>query len=225
MAMQKAFSVPELLESIIYHLPERNILTIAQRVSRGWSSLIDSSPTIQKKIWQQTYGNAISPSEISINSPGALLGSPIYSRSVLVNDLIVGGDSLRRPERGSQLPKFDSALLSLSQKKHNIRFVSSLLATKDLKTRERDKDSANYAHPSWYTMYISDLPVTTVLVGLKGVTAVQATLYERAGITMGMVCDVLTSMSEACRSTGLDESCKPLRTIALLGWFETKSAG
>lgn len=228
MAMQKALSVPELLENIICHLPERDILTTAQRVSRSWSSLIGSSPTIQKKIWQQTYENAISPSGISSDNPGPLFGSPIYSRSISVNNLNVGLNSLRRPERGSRLPRFDSTLSSLSQKKRKLRLFAGLLATKDVQHGVWVKYTANDAHPTWYNMYISDPPVTTLLVGLKGAKAIEATLYDRAGITMGMVYDVLTSMFEAYRSTGLDESDEPEeppRMIALLDWFEIESAG
>jgi hypothetical protein len=51
MAMQNTLRLPELLESIISHVPERDILCNAQRVSRHWRTIIHSSPTIQKKIW------------------------------------------------------------------------------------------------------------------------------------------------------------------------------
>lgn len=44
-------STPELLESILLQLDQRTLLISAQRVSRGWNSLIRESPAIQKALF------------------------------------------------------------------------------------------------------------------------------------------------------------------------------
>jgi len=50
MAMQKALDLPELVESIIFHLPEKDVIFNAQRVSRTWKAIV-GSPKIQKKTY------------------------------------------------------------------------------------------------------------------------------------------------------------------------------
>jgi hypothetical protein len=52
---------PELLECILLHLPERDLLVNAQRVSQLWNAIITTSPTLQRILYFQPF-----PSEDSI---------------------------------------------------------------------------------------------------------------------------------------------------------------
>jgi hypothetical protein len=90
MAMQNTLALPELLENIISHLPERDILCNAQRVSHHWKTIIDSSPTIQKKImFQPVKQSAISPVDFDKDELIISGGTPIYSRTTLINPLLM----------------------------------------------------------------------------------------------------------------------------------------
>lgn len=92
--MQNTLGLPELLENIISHLPERDILCNAQRASRHWKTIIDSSPTIQKKIWLQPVEQpAISPIAFSEDEGNMMAESPIYPRTTLINPLLIGQDT------------------------------------------------------------------------------------------------------------------------------------
>jgi hypothetical protein len=48
---KKCLDTPEILEMILAQLDMRTLLTSAQRVSRSWSDLISSSPSIQKALF------------------------------------------------------------------------------------------------------------------------------------------------------------------------------
>lgn len=51
MATNEVFRLPELTERIILHLPPLEILATATRICRHWKATIDSSPSIQTKLW------------------------------------------------------------------------------------------------------------------------------------------------------------------------------
>lgn len=90
MAMQNTLALPKLLENIIVHLPERDILTNGQRVSRNWKTIIDSSPAIQKKImFQPVEQSAISPVEFDKDELIISSETPIYPRTTLMNPLLM----------------------------------------------------------------------------------------------------------------------------------------
>lgn len=90
MAMQNNLALPKLLENIIVHLPERDILTNGQRVSLNWKTIIDSSPAIQKKImFQPVKQSAISPVEFDKGELIISSETPIYPRTTLMNPLLM----------------------------------------------------------------------------------------------------------------------------------------
>jgi hypothetical protein len=62
-ASMKVFDVPELLETIIAFLPDRDIYNHAQQVSRLWKATIFASPRLLRRSWQRKSNKpAISPS-------------------------------------------------------------------------------------------------------------------------------------------------------------------
>jgi hypothetical protein len=195
MAIQDVFGVPELLESIISHLPERDILTKAQRVSHAWNAMIKSSPTIRKKIWMLPQLEGISPSHFRQDPEEGVLqqGCPVYLKadSMAWNTLIVSwGDSL-------------GGNWSLTKKRPS-PFLDSgpwYYALLDYRVRENDhssKEIVKRGRPSWYTMYISKPPITTALLTVEDKARVPVSLYDKSGITMGMVHDVFMSTARLC---------------------------
>lgn len=52
-ARKAVLETTELLENIISFLPVTDILTKVQRVSRAWNTLIESSSTIQTRLWRR----------------------------------------------------------------------------------------------------------------------------------------------------------------------------
>jgi len=86
----EVLAIPELLENILSLLPEREILTSVQRVSRTWRSAVVNSPRIQKKLFMPKERNlAVSPvrmEEDDLEVPR--FGDPIYEQSVVSNHLL-----------------------------------------------------------------------------------------------------------------------------------------
>jgi hypothetical protein len=93
----KVFDVPELLEHIILSLPEYDILTSAQRVSRAWKASVDASPGIQRKLLRRRVDERVaSPIRFLQNEPGEdwIQEMPIYQRTVKFNPLLEAARSL-----------------------------------------------------------------------------------------------------------------------------------
>jgi hypothetical protein len=218
-AMQAVFGVPELLESIIFHLPERDILTKAQRVSRAWNSMIKSSPIIRKKICMPPQLEAISPSHFRQDPLKTVLqqGCPVYLKtdSMAWNTLIMScGGSLGenwsltkvRPSLSMDRGPWCYALL-------------------DHRVQENDQSSkavVKGGRPSWYTMYISEPPITTALLTVEGQSRVPALLYDKSGITMGMVHDVFMSTARLCPGMDCGRNGEGVdRKLGHLMWYAT----
>jgi hypothetical protein len=53
LALTKVLDVPELLETIIFFLPDREIFNNAQKFSRTWKASIAASPRLLRKSWQR----------------------------------------------------------------------------------------------------------------------------------------------------------------------------
>jgi len=50
---QTALSIPELLSTILTHLPPSDLLTKTQLVNRTWKAAIERTPAIKRKLWQR----------------------------------------------------------------------------------------------------------------------------------------------------------------------------
>ncbi|KAI0382427.1 hypothetical protein F5Y04DRAFT_287880 [Hypomontagnella monticulosa] len=70
----RAFGLPEILEYILSYLKEYEILVNAQRVSKHWKAVIESSPILQQALLFQ-------------ESPGTKVGSQ-YTQNSLLKDVI-----------------------------------------------------------------------------------------------------------------------------------------
>ena len=80
-------AVPELLETIILHLPERIVLTIASRVCRYWKQLIDDSPSLQQKLSFQAQNHVIrNPTALALDN----LTLPVYNIVLKPNPALEG---------------------------------------------------------------------------------------------------------------------------------------
>jgi hypothetical protein len=100
-ACRAALQLPEILEQIVCHLPGHHILARAQRVSKLWKDVINTSPIVQKRLWMRPRSAQVSsPTGVSteqdthIHRPMTYLatkalssGVPIYSGSFHINTL------------------------------------------------------------------------------------------------------------------------------------------
>ena len=67
--METVLNLPELVEIIVYHLPEHIILTTAIRVSRMWLQIIERSNPIRQKLFLPTAKDCpMSPEDIERQS-------------------------------------------------------------------------------------------------------------------------------------------------------------
>lgn len=90
-AAQVVFDTTELLEHIFVHLPVRQILSKAQRLSRRSKAVIDCSTHIQKKLWYRAK-------EAEVLSPPAvdndlqfhdIMEAVTYARPVEINPIVI----------------------------------------------------------------------------------------------------------------------------------------
>jgi hypothetical protein len=98
-ARSRALAIPELLENIISFLPEREILTNAQRVSRTWRTSVAEPPRIQRQLFlPKGKKPAVSPMRFTDDNLWGEMsedfGIPIYKQSVVSNHLLKSADHL-----------------------------------------------------------------------------------------------------------------------------------
>jgi hypothetical protein len=71
-------------------------------------------------------------------------------------------------------------------------------------------------------MYISEPPITTALLTVEGKMRVPTLLYEKSGITMGMVYDVFMSIARSCPGMDCGRNGKGVdRKLDHLMWYAT----
>jgi hypothetical protein len=237
MAMQNTLSLPELLENIISHLPERDILCNAQRVSRHWEAIIDSSPTIQKKIWLQPLEQAaVSPIAMYKDNSIHLGETPVYLRTTLKNTLLISPD--RPANHFSQISQ-DLGVIMKAVRMHGkptgcslLRLMLEMPTPKIYEQMKARPESGMSSVPSWRKMYLSQPPVTMAILTIayfyqkpvEGNYHFQVMIRDKAGIILGLVYDTFAATMPA-----YDESLEHPRTsgsiVANAGWMELDEFG
>ncbi|KAF1954229.1 hypothetical protein CC80DRAFT_494048 [Byssothecium circinans] len=76
----QTLTTPELLELILTHLPLRSILTTVQRVCKAWHTLIQTSPTLQTKLY---FRASLAPSNPP-DPPNPFTPSPPFTLNPLI---------------------------------------------------------------------------------------------------------------------------------------------
>lgn len=71
-AAQRVFALPELFEAIITHLPVRNVFGV-RRVCRQWSDAIQTTPSLQRKIFAITTKHVVARDKLKELSMAATL--------------------------------------------------------------------------------------------------------------------------------------------------------
>jgi hypothetical protein len=230
MAMQNTLGLPELLENIISHLPERDILLNAQRASRHWKTIIDSSPTIQKKIWLQPVEQpAISPVAFGEDESNIMGEGPIYPRTTLINPLLIGQDT----ESYNWLEL--SPDLTVRMKSMGVHGKLTGCSCPNLRMPtpkiyeqiKADQKATIPCVPSWRNMYLRQPPVTTVMLTIAyfyqapvdGEYLFQVMIREKRGVTLGLVYDTFAVTMPAYDESLEDPEASGAVT-AHVGWFE-----
>jgi hypothetical protein len=198
-ACRKALQLPEILEQIISHLPGRNILNHAQKVSKLWKDVISTSPLVQKRLGRRPQTAHVSaPTATSTwsrpsNLPYAVAdmlssGVPIYSGSYQINIVfpkLLTDQLIRDRYPAIQHAVSDVVSLRTLARIHFVRLQSSANANERF---------------SWQGMQLTEPPITTVWIEVKApikhgeereVGQIQAALRESHGVTIGAVIDVI----------------------------------
>jgi hypothetical protein len=204
-ARRDALRLPEILEQIISHLPGYTILTRAQRVSKLWKDVIDTSPVVQKKLWMGPRGARVSPptgisteqdthihqpmSEFAVKALSS--GVPIYPGSFHVNTLFPRLYSKQALRDNRRLAAHYVTIVVLPRGKLN-----------DIGIR-RPMTSANKSRrPTWLNMHLTKPPITTAWIQfhVEGSSlppiqkSIPATVRNVGGLTFGSVIDAVNRM-------------------------------
>ena len=203
-AQAKVLDVPELLEAIIAFVPERDILTRVQRVSRFWKTTINESPSVQQQIGRRK-GRATpteTPTRIAdvwTDDEPEDLAIPIYKAPIPINSIFMRATDLYQDCTMGNAIHFArnwSNFLEPNWSKHTVRIESS---------KSEDYPNGRPAflnNPdfSWRSIQICDPPITVARlhmysgekmwhIELFGLTGVLTTISDKDGITLGAVHD------------------------------------
>jgi hypothetical protein len=206
-AQAKVFEVPELLEGIIAFLPERDILTRVQRVSRTWKTTVDESLSIQQQIGRRKRrARRATPIEtptriadVWTDDEPEDLGIPIYKAPIPINSMFMRATDLYQDcTMGNSIyfARNWSNFLEPNWSKHTIRIESS-------KSEDHPNGRPAFSNNpdfSWRPIQICDPPITVARlhtyggeklwhIELFGLTGVFTTIFDKDGITLGLVHD------------------------------------
>jgi hypothetical protein len=195
-ARRAVFDIPELLENIIIFLPEPEIRTKVQRVSRAWKAVVKSSHTIQAKLWLRPQnGSAMQPTEFSNDHTFATpnlwyqeLACPMYLSRVSLNPFF-------------EKPKSRHSFSSLMPPRSTGRFecLEVINLHKGLESICTDKRPSTNLSYEWRDMYLTNPPITTGLLrvqyvhtseGRGSAVIVESMIRDRDGITLGFLHDM-----------------------------------
>jgi hypothetical protein len=199
----KVFDVPELLEHIILSLPEYDILTSAQRVSRAWKASVDASPGIQRKLLRRRVDERVaSPIRFLQNEPGEdwIQEMPIYQRTVKFNPLLEAARSL-----------YPGCSMEILLDHHGLWEPPNQWHLRNDIDVGYDEDGnpafSDRSDRSWRSMQICDPPISVVLLQSQvmphGIPSapydpmehrIFSAVLDRDGITMGLVFDTAAAL-------------------------------
>lgn len=196
-ARRAVFDTPELLENIISFLPMADILSKAQRISRAWKAVIQSSHSIQVKLWLkpevqqvlQPFQTVSDPTKVQRGWFSSLVGMPIYTHSVQLNPIMRILKDWKNPVVQQPLEQRIVRLLirpsefPLGASGHGkFRFGSS-----------SSQSSISFTK-SWERMQLANPPITVVSIEVYYPRtdfsfSVTLSLQDKGGITLGHVYD------------------------------------
>jgi hypothetical protein len=198
----KVFDVPELLEHIILSLPEYDILTSAQRVSRAWKASVDASPGIQRKLLCRRGDERVaSPIRFVKNKPGEdwVEEMPIYQRTVKFNPLLEAARSL-----------YPGCSMEVLLDRHGLWEPPNQWHLRNDIDVGYDADGnpafSDRSDRSWRNMQVCDPPISVVLLQSQVMPHIPSVPFypmehrifsavlDRDGITMGLVFDTVAAL-------------------------------
>lgn len=187
-------NIPELLESILSHLPMKDLF-VASHVNKAFHRLIETSPTLQRKLfllpgksqphYWQPVRNWITGKYHAVVAPS----------SEIVGPLPASEDALGKP---SLVARVNPILKLEGRKKMDMLIKRMVLPREDLDSALLDKRILG--SKAWPHMYLTDPPcacvhidvdyAATSLIGCT-VLRVRRCVYDPAGVTFGAIHDAL----------------------------------
>jgi hypothetical protein len=219
-ALTAVLDVPELLENILSFLPEREILTSVQRVSRTWRSSIAGSPRIQRSLFSPK-GNQPAALPAWFSNGGSRSGAsrqsqefdiPMYKGPIASNRFFkkyAGGDENEQVDlvqlyTGCEFELWTHLESNQEYPERTDRYVHCLcFRWSDPVDTGGTPEPAFSSNPdlSWRHMQLCDPPIAVAnlhvdseLEDHSADEEYYATIFDRDGITMGLVHDTAAAM-------------------------------
>jgi hypothetical protein len=221
MALTAVLDVPELLETILSFLPERELITSVQRVSRTWRSSIAQSPRIQRRLFSPKSNQPSAlPAWFPTNDPLNLLGRklphfdiPMYKGPMTFNDffkddtgrhgLKEGADALWL-YKGCELCLLDDLKgnrEALEREACYMHYFCHKYSAREAPGGQPQPATSDSPELSWRSMQLCNPPIAVAALYVQkrrsawaDPTESCATIFDRAGITMGLVHDTVAAM-------------------------------
>lgn len=208
-ARKAVFNTPELLENIISFLPPRDILTKVPRLSRQWKTAIESSPTIQNKLWMTSFK---APAVESVGfTDEHVPGDPMWrqdARPMYSCDLTLKPTLFDKLFHGQRAHTFQMALqdhsLSVQETDNNGRAWTFPTILFPCSINFPSQQNESTFSPTWRSMYLTDPPIMTGMLSLHpnplafdGPHDIYLHLTNHDGITLGLVYDTIFETFEA----------------------------
>jgi hypothetical protein len=233
MAIQITLSLPELLEKIIFHLPERDLFCNVQRVSHHWKNVINNSPTIQKKLRFQSVDQqpAVRPTGY-VEDNSQRTGSPIFSRTFVINPRLKNYSDLFK--HFSQASVMEVRIIELAGgESGHVNLGTRLMVPPPADYGQKQGYGSSLGSPSstptWRNMYLSQPPVTTAILSVSYyyrtsrsqdlAITFEVMIRDQGGITVGLMYDTFLATLAAYDASLRDPKDSAV-VRAWLSWLE-----
>jgi len=158
-AAHRALSLPEIVENIISHLPLRNIIANANRVSAQWHNIISTSPNIQRRLKYKRSGYVTAKPQEATSDKTHDVRLSTYSE-VRLNTTVMNEWNGFRSGRSPYTYNVARGIYVSGS-----TGASAFQINREVKRNESSpEDLLSSDNASWQRMYITEPPITTLLM-------------------------------------------------------------
>lgn len=158
----EALHVPEIVENIISHLSVRNIIANAKRVSLQWHSVIQLWPTVQRILNRKCDKAVTFRSEGFTDDLSYHRAIPGYFDTIRLNVAVMDRRACIGDNPPTRTPySYERMALpsTLSEREASLVIIHRMMC------RNKSDDSLlQSSHATWRQMYVTDPPITTLLM-------------------------------------------------------------
>ncbi|KAM0703186.1 hypothetical protein Q7P35_009124 [Cladosporium inversicolor] len=188
-------NIPELLESILSHLPMKDLFA-ASRVNKAFHRLIETSPTLKRKLFLLPGESQPKYWQLVRNWITGKYRTVIAPTSEIFGTLPASEDAFGKPSLVARV----NPLLKLEGRKKMDMLVKKMVLPREVVLDSAILDKRILDSKAWPHMYLTDPPCACVHIdvdyadtSLIGCTVLRARrcVYDPAGVTFGAIHDAL----------------------------------